>query len=106
MQNFDEFMNRAASAAQTAAAATKRGLSNAKLSISIAAEEDKIKTAYTAIGQRYFQDVQSGMEPEGPFYQEQMRRIRESGKRIAELKALRQVAPDEDVTIYADVVRY
>ncbi len=106
MQNFDEFIDRAASVAQTAAAATKRGLSNAKIALSIAAEEDKIKTAYTAIGKQYFQDVQSDREPAGPFYQEQMRRIRESGKRIAELKALRKVAPDEDVTIYADVVRY
>ncbi len=105
MQNFDEFMNRAAAAAQTAAAATKRGLSKAKLSISIAAEEDKIKTAYTAIGQRYFEDVQSGAEPDGPFYQEQLRRIRQAADRIAEYKAQRQVAPEEDVTIYADIVK-
>ncbi len=104
MQNFDEFMDRAAAVAHTAAAATKRGLSNAKISISIAAEEDKIRTAYTVMGKQYFQDVQSGREPVGPIYQEQMRRIREARRRIAEYKSQREVDPDKDVTIYADVV--
>ena len=40
MSHFDEFWNRAASAAQTAASATKRAANSAKLSIAIAAEEE------------------------------------------------------------------
>ena len=46
MSHFDEFWNRAASAAQTAASATKRAANSAKLSIAIAAEEEKVKSAY------------------------------------------------------------
>ena len=42
MSHFDEFWNRAASAAQTAASATKRAANSAKLSIAIAAEEEKV----------------------------------------------------------------
>lgn len=56
MSHFDEFWNRAASAAQTAASATKRAANSAKLSIAIAAEEEKVKSAYQAIGKLYYQD--------------------------------------------------
>ena len=60
MSHFDEFWNRAASAAQTAASATKRAANSAKLSIAIAAEEEKVKSAYQAIGKLYYQDKIAG----------------------------------------------
>ena len=66
MSHFDEFWNRAASAAQTAASATKRAANSAKLSIAIAAEEEKVKSAYQAIGKLYYQDQIAAATPSGP----------------------------------------
>ena len=56
MSHFDEFWNRAASAAQTAASATKRAANSAKLSIAIAAEHENDKAATQAIAKLYTQD--------------------------------------------------
>lgn len=109
MSNFDDFLNRAGSVAQTAAAATKRAATTAKLSISIAAEEDKVKTAYQAIGKLYYQDKLSGTVPSGPAYDEQLSRIEASLHRIGELRSQKNVAPQPgsdfaDEEDFADVV--
>lgn len=109
MSNFDDFLNRAGSVAQTAAAATKRAATTAKLSIAIAAEEDKVKTAYQAIGKQYYQDILSGTVPGGPVYDEQLGRIEASLHRIGELRSQKNVAPQQDSDFaeeedFADVV--
>ena len=91
MSHFDEFWNRAASAAQTAASATKRAANSAKLSIAIAAEEEKVKAAYQAIGKLYYQDRISAAAPAGPAYDEQVGRIDAALQRIGELRSQRDV---------------
>lgn len=96
MSNFDDFLNRAGSVAQTAAAATKRAATTAKLSISIAAEEDKVKTAYQAIGKLYYQDKLSGTAPSGPAYDEQLERIEAALHRIGELRSQKNVDPQSE----------
>lgn len=93
MSNFDEFWNRAASAAQTAASATKRAANSAKISIAIAAEEEKVKAAYQAIGKLYYQDHIAATTPAGPAYEEQTRRIDAALQRIGELRSQRDVTP-------------
>lgn len=93
MSNFDEFWNRAASAAQTAASATKRAANSAKISIAIAAEEEKVKAAYQAIGKLYYQDHIAAATPAGPAYEEQTRRIDAALQRIGELRSQRDVTP-------------
>lgn len=93
MSHFDEFWNRAASAAQTAASATKRAANSAKLSIAIAAEEEKVKSAYQAIGKLYYQDQIAAATPSGPAYDEQICRIDAALQRIGELRSQRDVTP-------------
>ena len=96
MSHFDEFWNRAASAAQTAASATKRAANSAKLSIAIAAEEEKVKSAYQAIGKLYYQDKIAAAAPTGPAYDEQVRRIDGALQRIGELRSQRDVTPPDE----------
>ena len=84
MSHFDEFWNRAASAAQTAASATKRAANSA--------EEEKVKAAYQAIGKLYYQDRISAAAPAGPAYDEQVGRIDAALQRIGELRSQRDVA--------------
>ena len=92
MSHFDEFWNRAASAAQTAASATKRAAN----SIAIAAEEEKVKSAYQAIGKLYYQDKIAATAPAGPAYDEQVRRIDAALQRIGELRSQRDVTPPDE----------
>lgn len=99
MSNFDTLLNRAASVAQTAAAATKRAANSAKLSISIAAEEDKIKAAYQALGKLYYQDKIAAAVPAGPAYDEQLSRIEAALQRISELRSQRDVASPANDTV-------
>ena len=68
--------------AQTAASATKRAANSAKLSIAIAAEEEKVKSAYQAIGKLYYQDQIAAATPSGPAYDEQICRIDAALQRI------------------------
>ncbi len=96
MSHFDEFWNRAASAAQTAASATKRAANSAKLSIAIAAEEEKVKSAYQAIGKLYYQDKIAAAAPTGPAYDEQVHRIDGALQRIGELRSQRDVTPPDE----------
>ena len=96
MSHFDEFWNRAASAAQTAASATKRAANSAKLSIALAAEEEKVKSAYQAIGTLYSQDKIAAAAPTGPAYDEQVRRIDGALQRIGELRSQRDVTPPDE----------
>lgn len=98
MNNLDELLNRASSVAQTAAAATKRAANSAKLSIAIAAEEEKVKAAYQAIGKLYYQNKCAAAAPIGPAYDEQIARIEASLRRIGELRSQRDVtapAPED-----------
>ena len=103
MSNFDELLSRASSVAQTAAAATKRAASSAKLSIAIAAEEEKVRSAYQAIGKLHHQDKIAGAVAAGPAYDEQLDRINAALRRIGELRSQRDVTapPPPETEAYA-----
>lgn len=91
MIQFDDLRTKAAKVVETAVDATKRAANSARISIRVAAEEEKIKAAYQAIGKLYHQDHAAGGVKEGPAYTEQLNRIAASLERIQELKSQKDV---------------
>lgn len=67
-------------------AAAKRAASSVATDVSVAAEEQKIRECYQALGKLYFQSTRKGVEPSGADFAEQCRKIEERLKRINELK--------------------
>lgn len=72
-------------------AAAKRAASSVAADVNVAAEEQKIRESYQALGKLYFQASRRGEELTGPAYAEQCGKIEASLKRIAELKERRDV---------------
>lgn len=91
--NFQDLLDKASAAARAAAEAARSAAHAAKLSIAIAAEEDKIRTAYQQLGKQYFQDTTAGVPTQGPAYEKQIALIQEAATRIAELKERKNAAP-------------
>ena len=73
-------------------AAARRAADSVTTEVNVAAEEQKIKEAYQALGKLYYQADRTGAEPNGPDFADQCRRIDASLKRIKELKDSRNVA--------------
>lgn len=86
MPILDELWDTLSGAAHTAAAATKEATDCAKLNISIAAEKNKIKSAYTVLGKCYFEALEKGKPAEGPQFDAQLKLIRQSMARIRQLR--------------------
>lgn len=85
-------------------AAAKRAADSVATDVSVAAQEQKIKEAYQALGKLYFQAKRAGKETEGLEFADQCRRIEGYLKRIEELKSRKDVtgyAFDED---FVDIV--
>lgn len=72
-------------------AAAKRAASSVATDVSVAAEEQKIRESYQALGKLYFQASRRGEELNGAAFDEHCAKIEASLKRIAELKERRDV---------------
>ena len=97
MPNLDDLLNRASSVAQTATAVAKHAAASAKISIAIAAEEEKVRLAYHTIGRMYHQARISGAPVTGPAFEAQLQRVDAALDRIGELRSQREYsAPGED----------
>ena len=79
----------------TLSAAAKRAADTVSTEVSVAAEEQKVREAYQAIGKLYYQAVKKGAEPTGAEFTELCAKAEAGLKRVAELKAQKNVS---DVT--------
>ena len=81
-------------------AAARRAADTVTTEVNVAAQEQKIKEAYQALGKLYYQAVSNGTEKGGAEFDELCGRIEASLKRIKELKANKSVtetyAQEED----------
>lgn len=93
--NFDELKNKAAGVLGTMAGAASRAARAARTSVSICAEEDKVRTAYQALGKLYYRDSKAGAAPSGPEYDREVEKIEAAFARIRELRNQDSVAPEE-----------
>lgn len=84
-------------------AAAKRAANTVSTEVSVAAEEQKIREAYQALGKLYYKAKRTGGELDGIEFADQCRRVEASIKRINELKNARNVtgvyAEEEDFEI-------
>ena len=72
-------------------AAARRAADTVTIEVNVAAEEQKIKEAYQALGKLYYQASRSGSEPTGPDFADYCRKIDASIKRVKELKDSKNV---------------
>lgn len=91
--NFDAFKAKASDVLNTVANATSRAAGAAKTSVNVYAEEEKIKTAYQAIGKMYFADSKAGNPVSGPAYDQQIAKVESALARIRELRSQDNVEP-------------
>ena len=80
--------------AQETAAAASRAANSAKLSVQIAAEEERLNRAYQALGKLYYQDITAGVVTQGPWYQQQLDNIAQSLEKIRQLRSQKEPASD------------
>ena len=78
-------------------AAAKRAANAVTTEVSVAAEEQKIREAYQALGKLYFKAKRTGGELDGIEFADQCRKVEASIKRINELKRAKNVTD-----LYAD----
>ena len=78
-------------------AAAKRAANAVTTEVSVAAEEQKIREAYQALGKLYFKAKRTGGELDGIEFADQCRKVEASIKRINELKRSKNVTD-----LYAD----
>lgn len=84
--NFEVFKEAAAGVAKTAAEKTKLLSIIAKNNLTILAEEDKIKKAYTELGRVYYKDFAMEEEPDEAEYLPWCEKITEGKKKIEALR--------------------
>lgn len=78
-------------------AAAKRTADSVATEVNVAAEEQKIREAYQALGKLYFQAKRTGKELDGLDFADQCRKIEASLKRVNELRNRQNVTG-----VYAD----
>jgi len=86
-ENLGALKSMAADVAQAAAKKTKQLASEAKASLAIRAEEEKIKKAQIELGKLYYRDFVVGEEPDAAEYLPWCERVTESKETIEDLKA-------------------
>ncbi len=96
MSGFDDFMSKAEAAAKTAAGAARRGAEQAKLAIQIAAEEDKLKTAYAQLGKLTYDAIRAGADPDDAALEQKMETIRKHLEAIRELRRRKESYASQD----------
>lgn len=72
-------------------AAARRAADNINTDLTIAAQEQKVKEAYQALGKLYYQHVSTGLVAEGDAFNQKMKAAEEALARIAQLKEHRDV---------------
>ena len=77
-------------------AAAKQTAEAAGLQVAIAAEQQKIRSAYQILGKLYYQDRKRGRACQGPEYDRQTAQIDASCRKIRELKFRKTVDPAAD----------
>lgn len=82
-------------------AVAKRAADSVSTTVNVAAEEQKIRDAYQALGKMYYQHCRSGKDMDSLEAADQCRKIDEASKRISQLKDKQDVtgectARDED----------
>lgn len=77
-------------------AAAHRIADNVSTEVSIAAQQQKVREAYIALGKLYYQSTQAGYQPQGPAFDEQVRRATGALARIRQLREAKQVEPETD----------
>ena len=87
-ESFENIKNKAASAAQTAAAKAKGLAQIAKANIDIRAEQDKQKKAYTELGKLFYRDYVTGEASDEAEFLPLCDKITESVKKVNELRDL------------------
>ena len=83
----NEFLNKLSAVA-------KRTADTVSTSVNVAAQEQKIKEAYQAVGKIYYQANRSGVEADNLAIADEFRKIDECLKRIGELKSKEDVTGD------------
>ena len=78
-------------------AAAKRTFNSVSNEVTIAAEEQRIRETYQALGRLYFRAKRNGKLPDGPEFTDCCKRINSSLRRINELKRANNVSE-----VYAD----
>lgn len=103
--NFEALKGMATDVAQAAAKKTKQLAAEAKASLAIRAEEEKIKKAQIELGKLYYRDFVVGEEPDAAEYLPWCQRITESKETIEDLKAaVDDLKSDDPVAQEPDVV--
>ena len=97
-ENFEALKSMATDVAQAAAKKTKQLASEAKASLAIRAEEEKIKKAQIELGKLYYRDFVVGEEPDAAEYLPWCERITESKETIEDLKAAVEDLKTEEPT--------
>ncbi len=95
---FSDLWAKAGSLARTAAAATRHAADSAKLSINIAAEEERLKNAYAALGRLYYEALEAGTTPEGEAFRQQLALIRQTLQKIELYRRQKEQAPRQEST--------
>lgn len=85
-------------------AAAKRAANTVATEVNVAAEEQKVREAYQALGKLHYQAKRSGRELDGIEFADQIRKVEAALKRINELKNHKDVTgnyaeEDEFVTV-------
>lgn len=75
-------------------AAAKRAADTVSTEVSVAAEEQKIREAYQALGKLYYQASREGKDLTGEEFTAQIARVDAAIHRIKELKNRKNVTPD------------
>ena len=86
-------------------AAAKRAANTVSTEVSVAAEEQKIREQYQALGKLYFRAKRTGQPTDGLEFADCCRNIEASLKRINQLKSARNVSDvyaDEDDFVTVD----
>lgn len=78
--SFDSFIDKVGAAA-------KRAADSVATDVNVAAQEQKIRDAYRALGKLYYQAVQAGTAPEGEAFDVQLDAIRAGLEEINRLRS-------------------
>lgn len=83
----------------TLGAAARKAASSAATQISIAAEEQKVRQAYQAIGKLYYRQTKNGGSLTGDEFDARIAAADAALERIRSLKDAKTVEPDDYVTV-------
>ena len=92
MFDFDSFKEKAATTANTAAAAAKRLAGAVKTNVTVYSEEERLKGVYQALGKQFYQSQTKGIDMEAETVADLCRQATEILQRIDSLRAQEDVS--------------